>query len=260
MPQGLVLPRRVPIGTTPTSVVRALDHAAAQRAKVDAEPGASEGEASSAAARQAPHPLPRVPRASWAWLDTVELAAEFASPAPTLQGVPGFMLPGARRAWAFALRALCTDDPRTGATQVRAWKLSCCCPGCCSHAAPLGAQKARRNSCSASRTPRRLLGGAAGPSARPSTWRASELPTSAQLRARACAQARQGELSRARRTLTSASLAPGDEATLAALSGPPLPPPPSLPAAAIRLDAAAVAESCWPMRPRLRCLPRRQRS
>ena len=105
--------------STLSSVARALDHAAAQRVEVDA----SKGEASSAAARQAAHPLPRVPRASWVWLDTVELAAEFASPVPTLQGVPGFMLPGARRAWAFALRALCTDDPRTGATQVRAWKL-----------------------------------------------------------------------------------------------------------------------------------------
>ena len=82
--------------------------------------------------------------------------------------------------------------------------------------------------------------------------RTSELPTSAQLRARACAQVRQGDLSRARRTLTSASLTPGDEETLAALSDPdrrppqprrPLPPPPSLPAAAIRLDAAAVADA-----------------
>ena len=71
-------------GSTLSSVARALDHAAAQRAEVDAEPGASEGEASSAAARQAAHPLPRVARASWAWLDTVELAAEFASPVPTL--------------------------------------------------------------------------------------------------------------------------------------------------------------------------------
>ncbi|CAJ1343571.1 unnamed protein product, partial [Effrenium voratum] len=44
LPRGLVLPRRVPMGTTPT---------------VDAEPGASEGKASSAAARQAAHPLPR---------------------------------------------------------------------------------------------------------------------------------------------------------------------------------------------------------
>ena len=68
--------------------------------------------------------------------------------------------------------------------------------------------------------PRRPLGGAAGPSALQPGVRTSEPPTSAQLSARACAQVRQGDLSRARRTLTSASLAPGDEATLAALSGP----------------------------------------
>ena len=169
-----------------------------------------------------------------AWLDTVELAAEFAGPVPTLQGIPGFMVPGARRAWAFALRALCTDD---GPRRCALGRFSCCCPGCCSHAAPLGARK----SC-ASRTPTPAAG------ALQLGARSSELPTSAQLRARACAQVWQGDLSRARRTLTSASLAAGDEATLAALSGPdrrppqprrPLPPPRSAGA----LDAAAVADA-----------------
>ena len=196
--------------STLSSVARALDHAAAQRAEVDAEPGASEGEASSAAARQAAHPLPRVPRVSWAWLDTVELAAEFASPVPTLQGIPGFMLPGVRRAWAFALRALCTDDPRTGATQVRAWKLFLLLPRL------LFTRGASRVAEGKAELLQRISAFHAG------RWealldRTSELPTSAQLRARACAQVRQGHLSRARRTLTSASLAPGDEATLAGI-------------------------------------------
>ena len=251
--------------STLSSVARALDHAAAQRAEVDAKPGASEGEASSAA-RQAAHPLLRVPRASWAWLDTVELAAEFASAVPTLQGVPGFMLPeAARSAPTMGVRfARCAPmTPGRGPRRCALGSFSCCCPGCCSHAAPLGARKAFH----AGRW-EALLHRAR---ALQSGVRTSELPTSAQLRARACAQLRQGDLSRARRTLTSASLAPGDEATLAALSDPdrrppqprrPLPPPPSLPATARPKRARQRAcpaprltttKSCWPMRPRLRC-------
>ena len=98
---------------------------------------------------------------------------------------------------------------------------------------------------------------AAARAARASTRPATDLDTEAVAECRqkaACARARRGELSRARQLLTAAELAPGDEATRAALTDPakrppqprePIPPevlqfqPPT----PVRLTSAAVARS-----------------
>ena len=125
---------------------------------------------------------------------------------------------------------------------------SCCCPGCCSHAAPFGAREARRNSCSASRT--------STPAAERARFNLACAPRSCPRR-RSCVRVRAPKSGRATCPARGGhSLQPrwprAMKATLAALSDPdrrppqprrPLPPPRSLPAAAIRLDAAAVADA-----------------
>lgn len=161
---------------------------------------------------------------SWRFLDDVDLAAEFERPVRTMQSVPRFLAPGLRHAFLISLRALAA--PRaTPQQQCRAWKLFLLTPRLLlrptAASGPAGRELLlqRLAAFEAGRW-ERLLDDARGPA----PARAAP-PSPDALRARAVAQVRRGELSRARQLLTSSPQAPGTAATLAALSDPERRPP-----------------------------------
>ena len=173
----------------------------------------------------------RVGRSSWTFLDEVDLATEFATPVPTLQSAPRFVAAGVRAAFSFALRAVATPAPAAGATRERAWKLFLLVPRLllCRPPASGSVGKAallrRVTDFQAGRWSQLLHAARAVAPARAPAGQLSEGARSERARARACAQVQRGELSRARQTLTSAPLAPGNAETLRALSDPARRPP-----------------------------------
>ena len=157
-------------------------------------------------------------------------------------------------AWSFALRALLSPSPARGSTRERAWKLIFLLPRLLftrGVAAIGGVGKAallqRLEDFHAGRWSALYDAAVASRPGPPTTLALTDEAR----RERACAQVKRGDLSQARQTLTAAALAPGNEATLAALQDPARRPPEPLrplPAALasvprVHLSAAAVADS-----------------
>lgn len=159
--------------------------------------------------------------ATWARLDLVSLSEEFGHPVATTQAIPRCARAGILAAFLSPLRVLAR--PRTTALQQeRAWKLFLLVPRMLLRRAPSSgaagrAEYQRRLTAFHAGDWPTLLAEARGTQSAPR--RPGSLPE-ATMHARACAQVRRGELSRARQTLTSAALAPGNAATLQALTDP----------------------------------------
>ena len=144
-----------------------------------------------------------------------------------MRDVPCFLAAGVRRAFVHALRGLHAPNPAAGVTAERAWKLFLLVPrlllarphetGAAGRAALLERIRAFETGCW-----RELLEAAPSPEQR---LQRSAGTDAERMRERACAQVRRGQLSRARQTLTSAPLAPGNAATLRLLSDPDKRPP-----------------------------------
>ena len=198
----------------------------------------------------------RVGRASWEWLDSVILHEEFAIPFQPLRDVPRFQAPGVRRAFTFALRALLRPAPQAGITSERAWKLFLLVPRLLlarpdqSGATGKAVLLQRITDFEAGRWPSLLRAARHANTQPPHTTAAQPERT----RERACAQVRRGQLSRARQTLTSAPLAPGNAETLRQLTDPSRRPPEPRqplpqdlasfrPAEQVRLTPAALGEA-----------------
>ena len=146
---------------------------------------------------------------------------------PTLQDVPVFLRGGLRRALEFALTALraAYAGPAEEAVRARAWKLFLLTPRMLlARTAETGAAGrrellARVGAYERAEWPALLeRARAQHRPARGASNIADAEAAAAHRREVACAKVRKGELSRARHDLTSAPLAPGDAATLAALT------------------------------------------
>ena len=149
--------------------------------------------------------------ASWAWLDTVDLTAEFRAPVPTIRTLPPFLHSPAIRAYLIPLRVIASTTSAAQAS--RAWTLFLLTPRLLfARSGTAGRRTLLNTAHQAAATP--------DPPRLPSTQ-----PAAARRRARACAQVRTGDLSRARQTLTNLPLAPGTAATHAALRDPARRPP-----------------------------------
>ncbi|CAL1156747.1 unnamed protein product [Cladocopium goreaui] len=197
-----------------------------------------------------------IPARAWAWLDSLDLAAELRRPCAVTRSPPAFLRAHLSRAFLVPMRIL-TQSRATQLQQQRAWTLFLLIPRLLLHRSPdRGAegraallQRAAHFQAGAWEN----LYGAIPPAApRP----ASPAPVNPQTRrhAQACAQVRQGNLSRARHTLTHPALAPGTPATLAALRDPDRRPPQlrrpipdhltrPLPATPLRLTPAEIGDA-----------------
>ena len=197
-----------------------------------------------------------IPARAWAWLDSLDLAAELRRPCAVTRSPPAFLRAHLSRAFLVPMRIL-TQSRATQLQQQRAWTLFLLIPRLLLHRSPdRGAegraallQRAAHFQAGAWEN----LYGAIPPAApRP----ASPAPVNPQTRrhAQACAQVRQGNLSRARHTLTNPALAPGTPATLAALRDPDRRPPQlrrpipdhltrPLPAPPLRLTPAEIGDA-----------------
>ena len=184
----------------------------------------SDDEASPDAPTQTP--VGSIPDASWAWLDTVDLTAEFRTPIPTIRTLPPFLHSPAIRAYLIPLRVIASATSAAQAS--RAWTLFLLTPRLLFSRSSTAGRRAllgRVDDYVAGRW-EMLLTTAHQAAATPvPPHRLSTQPAAARRRARACAQVRTGDLSRARQTLTSLPLAPGTAATLAALRDPARRPP-----------------------------------
>ena len=169
-------------------------------------------------------------RAAGSWLDGLDLSVEFRNPVPTLQTVPRFLITGVRQALVAALGAIrAAREGRDEAARVRAWKLFLLLPRL------LLARSAQIGADGRAAFMRRIELFRQG--------RVDELHAQSEVEhkqahprrrggdneearaAAACAKVRRGQLSRARQMLTAAALAPGNAATLEALTDPARRPP-----------------------------------
>ena len=201
-------------------------------------------------------PVSRIGRASWEWLDSIVLHEEFATPFQPLRDVPRFQAPGVRRAFVFALRAPLHPAPQAGITSERAWKLFLLVPRM------LLGRPDQSGATGRATLLQRVTDFEAGrwtPLLRPARPSAQQRPPTSspqpdRTRERACAQVRRGQLSRARQSLTSAPLAPGNAETLRQLTDPARRPPAPRqplsdemasfqPAEPVRLTPAALGEA-----------------
>ena len=170
------------------------------------------------ARRSSPSLAARIPAAAWAWLDTINLSAEFARPVRCFQAPPKFMV-------AAALRIIGGDRP--SAQQLcRAWVLFLLIPRflfhhtAARHASSRAALLRRVDEFHAGRWEALVTAAHQAACPGPAPEAATPAQQADRSRRRACAQVHAGDLSRARSTLTSAALAPGAPATLAALTDP----------------------------------------
>ena len=199
----------------------------AERAESDVEP------LEASAWDEAPtvgSPSPAWPRSSLAWLAAVNLSAEFRERLPTLRSVPRFLTAGVRRCLSRCLADLQVAMRRRDApSREAAWKFFLLAPRLllarCRDTGPVGrATLLRRVELFESGQWEQLLreahAGAAAAGGRDVSRRADEAVLE-----EGCERVRLGQLSRARQTLTAASLAPGDAHTLQALSDPTRRPP-----------------------------------
>ncbi|CAE7448365.1 unnamed protein product [Symbiodinium natans] len=176
-----------------------------------------------------PVSLPDFPRAAWQWLDGLDLLAELRRQVPTLHTVPRFLAAGVRHALVSALQAIrVAHEGRDDVACVRAWKLFLLLPRLllarCVETGGEGRAVLLRRVQLFREGRWDSLHGQLG--AVPSRTRQPTTPDASEARAAAaCARVRRGELSRARQVLTAAALAPGDEATLRALTDPSRRPP-----------------------------------
>lgn len=159
--------------------------------------------------------------AIWARLDLVSLTEEFSHPVATTQAIPRCARAGLLHAFVLPLRVLA--QPRATALQTeRAWKLFLLVPRmllrrtASSGAAGRAEYQRRLAAFNAGEWPALLAEARAAQRPPPNM----DAPSREAVRARACAQVQRGELSRARQTLTSSALAPGNAATLQALTDP----------------------------------------
>ncbi|CAE7853260.1 unnamed protein product, partial [Symbiodinium necroappetens] len=162
-------------------------------------------------------------RAAGSWLDGSDLSAEFRNPVPTLQTVPRFLITGVRRALVAALSAIrAAHESRDEAERVRAWKLFLLLPRL------LLARSAQTGADGRAALMRRIELFRQGRFDELHAQSAAEHEQAHPRRrggdneearaAAACAKVRRGQLSRARQMLTAAALAPGNAATLEALT------------------------------------------
>ena len=167
---------------------------------------------------------------TWRALDDVDLAAEMRHPVPTLQDVPPFMRAAVREALVQALRrlrrALTEPGSAEGVDAARAWKLFLLAPRMLltrtdQHGSQGRAELLGRASAFQRGDWLQLLQ-AARRACRPAQDAPPTDPAAIAERKRhqACFKVKQGELSRARQVLTTCDLAPGTEATWAALTDP----------------------------------------
>ncbi|CAE7533395.1 unnamed protein product [Symbiodinium natans] len=176
-----------------------------------------------------PVSLPDFPRAAWQWLDGLDLLAELRRQVPTLHTVPRFLAAGVRHALVSALQAIrVAHEGRDDVARVRAWKLFLLLPRLllarCFETGGEGRAVLLRRVQLFREGRWDSLHGQLG--AVPSRTRQPTTPDASEARAAAaCARVRRGEISRARQVLTAAALAPGDEATLRALTDPSRRPP-----------------------------------
>ena len=176
-----------------------------------------------------PAPASAVAEDAWRTLDAVDLESEFRHPVPTLQDVPPFMRAALRGALMHALARLHAETERDShdeAARSRAWKLFLLAPrmllarpkqrGAQGRAELLGRAEAFQRGAWQS-----LLQSARHhtPSGGQETLLSPEEVVERK-RELACAKVRKGEVSRARQVLTAAEIAPGDDATWAALTDP----------------------------------------
>ena len=172
---------------------------------------------------------------TWRALDDVDLAAEMRRPVPTLQDVPPFVRAAVRDALVQALRrlrrALTEPGSAEGVDAARAWKLFLLAPRVLltrtdQHGSQGRAELLGRASAFQRGDWLQLLQ-AARRACRPAQDAPPTDPAAIAERKRhqACFKVKQGELSRARQVLTTCDLAPGTEATWAALTDPARRPP-----------------------------------
>ena len=169
----------------------------------------------------------RVPAASWDWLDRLDLASELATPVRTIRSPPRFYAAAARRALLFPLQ-LIAADAATPLQRRRGWALFLLASRLLFYH-PAGAAVGRRTLLQRADD---FLAGSwpsmhaqqPSPGARARAARTAEEEATLR-RARACRQVAQGDLSRARATLTASPLAPGTAATLESLVDPARRPP-----------------------------------
>ena len=169
-------------------------------------------------------------RAAGSWLDGLDLSAEFRTPVPTLQTVTRFLITGVRHALVAALGAIrAAHEGRDEAARVRAWKLFLLLPRLLlARSAQIGAdgRAALMRRIELFRQGRvdelHAQSAAEHEQAHP---RRRGGDNEAARAAAACAKVRRGQVSRARQMLTAAALAPGNAATLEALTDPARRPP-----------------------------------
>ena len=181
-----------------------------------------------------PTPAAAAQADAWLSLDDVDLQEELRHPVPTLQDVPPFLRAAVRGALVQALerlRAERSEGAATGTRSSRAWKLFILAPRMLLARTALRGPQGRAE----------LLGRATAfqrgewlqllQSARRVCDPARDAPAlppdevCERKRRQACAKVQRGEVSRARQVLTAAELAPGNEATWAALTDPTRRPP-----------------------------------
>ena len=244
-----------PTEAAPTALDQAAAPPAAERADSQAE---TDGAAVGNEAPPVGSPPPAWPRAALAWLGTIDLAEEFRSQLPTIRSVPRFLMAGVRRCLIRCLNDLQIayrrrDEPAREA----AWKLFLLAPRLllarCRDTGPVGrAALLRRVELFESGAWEQLLREARAGA--PTAGQRNVPRTDAAVLEEACERVRQGQLTRARQTLTAAALAPGNDETLHALSDPSRRPPHRRreipaevlthePAEAVALSVQQVAES-----------------
>ena len=197
-----------------------------------------------------------IPARAWAWLDSLDLAAELRRPCAVTRSPPAFLRAHLSRAFLVPMRIL-TQSRATQLQQQRAWTLFLLIPRLLLHRSPDRGAEGRaallqRAAYFQAGAWENLYGAIPPAAPRP----ASPAPVNPQTRrhAQACAQVRQGNLSRARHTLTNPALAPGTPATLAALRDPDRRPPQlrrpipdhltrPLPAPPLRLTPAEIGDA-----------------
>ena len=244
-----------PTEAAPTALDQAAAPPAAERADSQAE---TDGAAVGNEAPPVGSPPPAWPRAALAWLGTIDLAEEFRSQLPTIRSVPRFLTAGVRRCLIRCLNDLQVayrrrDEPAREA----AWKLFLLAPRLllarCRDTGPVGRAALLRcvelfESGAWEQLLREARAGA------PTASQRSMPRTDAAVPEEACERVRQGQLTRARQTLTAAALAPGNDETRHALSDPSRRPPHRRreipaevlthePAEAVALSVQQVAES-----------------
>ena len=244
-----------PTEAAPTALDQAAALPAAERADSQAE---TDGAAVGNEAPPVGSPPPAWPRAALAWLGTIDLVEEFRSQLPTIRSVPRFLTAGVRRCLSRCLNDLQVayrrrDEPAREA----AWKLFLLAPRLllarCRDTGPVGrAALLRRVELFESGAREQLLREARAGA--PTASQRNMPRTDAAVLEEACERVRQGQLTRARQTLTAAALAPGNDETFHALSDPSRRPPHRRreipaevlthePAEAIALSVQKVAES-----------------